>query len=448
MSDMDDPAARALASMCRAEGEFSLLLDEQFEILWHTSSLTAVLGYESIVGRNGMEFIHPDDLQLVVDLIARFAATDTDNESTAPAFRPDPSDVRVLAESGEWIPHNSIVFDHTNDPAIRGLLVNCRVVVDRSDIALSIELLGTGAPVEEVLSVIARLADRGLGGDSRCTVAWWHGDEIRVVWSPEPPVPHPLMAAAACNAVRLGIRDATIIIDLSDPVLMGAGTPARDLGFSAAYLTPIVAPDGVEVIGCLLAWGHHAIELTVYPRPLHVGLRIAALAIMDGRTKSDLRWAASHDPLTLLVNRAEFTRRLDAMDDSVTLLYIDLDDFKPVNDVYGHAVGDAVLVEVATRIRDTIGPESLAGRLGGDEFAVAIPGSGDIAVGLDLAHRLVDVLRRPIDVSDLTVGIGASVGVASGIQPLIPSVLIHRADEALLEAKHAGRNMVKSAALD
>ena len=98
-------------------------------------------------------------------------------------------------------------------------------------------------------------------------------------------------------------------------------------------------------------------------------------------------------------------------------------------------------------IRDAIGPGSVAGRLGGDEFAVAIPGAGDIAVGVELAHRLVDVLRRPIHVSDLTVGIGASVGVASGIQPLIPSVLIHRADEALLEAKHAGRNMVKSAAL-
>ena len=71
VSEEDDPAARGFASMCRAEGEFSLLLDEQFEILWHTSSLTEVLGYESIVGRNGMEFIHPDDLQLVVDLIAR-----------------------------------------------------------------------------------------------------------------------------------------------------------------------------------------------------------------------------------------------------------------------------------------------------------------------------------------------------------------------------------------
>ena len=266
MSDIDDPAARGFASICRAEGEFSLLLDDQFVILWHTSSLTGVLGYESIVGRNGMEFIHPDDLQLVVDLIARFGAADTNGESVMPSFRPDPSDVRILAASGEWIAHNSVVFDHTTDPTIRGLLVNCRVVVDRSDIALSIELLGTGAPVEEVLSMVARLADRGLGGDSRCTVAWWHGDEIRVTWSPEPPTPHPLMAAAASNAVRMGMREATIIMDFDDPVLMGAGTPARELGFTAAYLTPIVASDGVEVIGCLLAWGHHAIELTVYPR--------------------------------------------------------------------------------------------------------------------------------------------------------------------------------------
>ena len=82
VTEVDGTTARGFASMCRAEGEFSLLLDEQFEILWHTSSLTAVLGYESIVGRNGMEFIHPDDLQLVVDLIARFAAADTSEESS------------------------------------------------------------------------------------------------------------------------------------------------------------------------------------------------------------------------------------------------------------------------------------------------------------------------------------------------------------------------------
>jgi hypothetical protein len=117
---VDGPAARGFASMCRAEGEFSLLLDEQFEILWHTSSLTEVLGYESIVGRNGMEFIHPDDLQLVVDLIARVAAAETGDESTSPSFRPDPSDVRVLAESGEWIAHNSVVFDQPWTPRSGG----------------------------------------------------------------------------------------------------------------------------------------------------------------------------------------------------------------------------------------------------------------------------------------------------------------------------------------
>ncbi|MBK5332727.1 MAG: GGDEF domain-containing protein [Ilumatobacteraceae bacterium] len=165
---------------------------------------------------------------------------------------------------------------------------------------------------------------------------------------------------------------------------------------------------------------------------------------MDGRRKGDLRWAASHDPLTLLVNRAEFARELDAMHGGdVALLYLDLDDFKPINDVHGHSVGDAVLVEVAARIRETVGTAGRAGRLGGDEFAIACPGLDD-ADGWALADRVIAAVRRPIRVGDITV-VGASIGVAMGVQPLIASILIQRADDALLQAKDAGKNTVKIA---
>jgi diguanylate cyclase (GGDEF)-like protein len=259
-------------------------------------------------------------------------------------------------------------------------------------------------------------------------------------------MPDPRLAEAARMALRSGVVDAMTITDLNHPQLHGAGAVAAELGYAMANLIPIIAPEGNEVIGCLLGWGHYPVELSLHPQlPLHIGLRIASLAIMDGRRKGDLRWAASHDPLTLLINRGEFARALEEMHgDDVALLYLDLDDFKPINDVHGHSVGDAVLVEVAARIRETVGIAGRAGRLGGDEFAIACPGLND-ADGWALADRVIAAIRRPIRIGDITVAVGASIGVAMGVQPLIPSILIQRADEALLQAKDAGKNTVKVA---
>jgi len=432
--------------MCRAEGQFSLLLDAAFDVVWHTDSLKDILGYDLIIGRNGVEFVHPDDVALVLDLLVQVGKHQAVRVDPGPAFRPEPIDIRLLASSGEWVPMEVTTFDRLGDPDVRGFLIMCRVVVDRSDIARSIELLGTGASVDEVLPLIARLADRIMETDARCAVAWWHEDEVRLTWSPDGPLPDQRLAEAARMALRSGVVDAMTITDLQHPQLHGAGAVAAEFGYKMAHLIPIITPEGDEVIGCLLGWGHYPVELSLHPQlPLHIGLRIASLAIMDGRRKGDLRWAASHDPLTLLFNRAEFARALDSMrGDDVALLYLDLDDFKPINDVHGHSVGDAVLVEVAARIRETVGTAGRAGRLGGDEFAIACPGL-DATAGWELADRVIAAIRRPIRVGDITVAVGASVGVATGVHPLIPSILIQRADEALLQAKDAGKNTVKVA---
>lgn len=446
MEDLADRTARGLAGLCRAEGQFTLLLDDAFDVVWHTGSLTNILRYQGIVGRNGVDFLHPDDVALVLDLLVQVGEHQTVRVDPEPAFRPEPIDIRVLASSGDWVPMEVTTFDYLGDPDVRGFLIICRLIVDRSDIARSIELLGTGASVDDVLPLVARLADRIMGTDARCALAWWHDDDARLAWSPDAPMPDLRLAEAARMALRSGVVDAMTITDLHHSVLHGAGAVAAEFGYSVANLIPIIAPEGNEVIGCLLGWGHYPVELSLHPQlPLHIGLRIASLAIMDGRRKGDLRWAASHDPLTLLINRAEFARALDAMHGGdVALLYLDLDDFKPINDVHGHSVGDAVLVEVAARIRETVGTAGRAGRLGGDEFAIACPGLDD-ADGWELADRVIAAVRRPIRVGDITVAVGASIGVAMGVQPLIPSILIQRADEALLQAKDAGKNTIKIA---
>jgi diguanylate cyclase (GGDEF)-like protein len=176
---------------------------------------------------------------------------------------------------------------------------------------------------------------------------------------------------------------------------------------------------------------------------VHVALRLAALAIADHRTKRSLRWAAAHDPLTGLANRAEFARRLDELaSGDLVLLYIDLDDFKPINDQHGHPVGDMVLKEVGRRIASVIGRHDIVGRLGGDEFAVVCAGTSDPAHGRAVGDRIVRAVRVPLIANGLHLRVGASVGVAVGAHPLIPAVLARRADEALYQAKSSGKNTV------
>jgi len=147
--------------------------------------------------------------------------------------------------------------------------------------------------------------------------------------------------------------------------------------------------------------------------------------------------------LTGLANRSEFARRLDEVAGAdLVLLYIDLDDFKPINDAYGHPVGDLVLQEIARRIADVIGPNDTVGRLGGDEFAVVCSGISDPASGREVGDRIISAIRAPLFVNGLQLTVGASVGVAVGAHPLIPAVLVRSADEALYNAKNSGKNTV------
>jgi diguanylate cyclase (GGDEF)-like protein len=440
--DVDD--RRALTSLSRREGEFSLLLDEQFDILWHSSSLSAILGFDDLRGRNGTEFVHPDDLELVLRTMLQANEDDEAHNQLDPTHAPESADIRLLDVNGRWNVVEATTFDHLQDPAINGVLCTCRVVRDRSDVARAIELLGSGAPVDAVLPVVARLADRSMGGVARCAIARRHSQGTTAVTAVDEPALDPRLVEAVDLVWSLGLTESLIITDLDDPRLGGAGRVAAAAGYLAAYLVPIEAPTGSEIVGAMVTWGRSTIDFQApLQSPLHVALRLAALAISDHGTKRALRWAASHDPLTGLANRAEFSRRLDELAaDDLVLLYIDLDDFKPINDAHGHPVGDAVLVEVARRIANVIGSDDVVGRLGGDEFAVVSAGAGAADRGRAIADRIIDAVRLPILANGLRLRVGASVGVAMGAQPLIPSVLIQQADEALYTAKNSGKNTV------
>ena len=160
--------------------------------------------------------------------------------------------------------------------------------------------------------------------------------------------------------------------------------------------------------------------------------------------------AAHGDPLTRAANRAGFSAALDdalrRRDGSATgVVYVDLDDFKPVNDAHGHAIGDAVLQKVVARLQDGMREGDLVGRLGGDEFALLlrdITPEGLAAV----TKRVRDAIAAPMTFDDLTVRIGASVGVASAPRDGVTvDALLAAADERMYREKRgkSGRHAVE-----
>jgi diguanylate cyclase (GGDEF)-like protein len=162
----------------------------------------------------------------------------------------------------------------------------------------------------------------------------------------------------------------------------------------------------------------------------------------------ELHILATHDSLTGLPNRKYFQKRLDSCihraqrdeDYSFALLFIDLDQFKQVNDRYGHYAGDTLLKEVAARIESHVRPRDNIGRFAGDEFIVLIEDvSGDMV--LDIAGRILDSVKQPIRVEDTSVSIDASIGITMSGNAHEARDLIEIADKAMYHAKRRDRGV-------
>ncbi len=170
--------------------------------------------------------------------------------------------------------------------------------------------------------------------------------------------------------------------------------------------------------------------------------------------QAELTHLAYHDPLTGLPNRTLFYQRIGRAFDTraetsgFAVLCLDLDGFKPINDMLGHATGDALLRQFAARLTKALGPRDTAARMGGDEFAILHIG-GDEESALDLAHRIAEFSQQPFDfdgeVVSVAVGIGIAHAPADGADP---DALLHSADLALYSAKRAGRGGIRAYAPD
>jgi diguanylate cyclase (GGDEF)-like protein len=173
------------------------------------------------------------------------------------------------------------------------------------------------------------------------------------------------------------------------------------------------------------------------------------LAENSCRAHAELEHQAHHDHLTHLPTRSKFFRTLQNAVDAapagtVALLNVDLDDFKQVNDRYGHAAGDELLIEVAFRMAAVAASGGLAARFGGDEFALLLTGLAGPGEAEHIAGRLCTALAAPVCLTDATVTVGASIGVAVSEPGITIAELTRRADLAMYSAKAGGKNAVRT----
>jgi diguanylate cyclase (GGDEF)-like protein len=233
---------------------------------------------------------------------------------------------------------------------------------------------------------------------------------------------------------------------VGDPVLRKILTSR---GFIATVLVPLVTADAfLGMLSVSVLDRPARLKATEELRDRLSGVAAQAVtALQNGRLLDEMTHQALHDQLTGLANRARFTDQLQrALDRAreelhpVTLLYIDLDGFKPVNDEFGHDVGDQLLVAVAKRLAACTRADDTVARLGGDEFAVLIDSETAAGHATEVSGRLAAALRRPFMIDGHQLKIGASIGRAVfPIDAEDPDGLLRCADAAMFGVKRSTR---------
>jgi diguanylate cyclase (GGDEF)-like protein/PAS domain S-box-containing protein len=287
---------------------------------------------------------------------------------------------------------------------------------------------------------------------------------------------------AASEAAALAASEARfrgLVDDNSDLVLLigadqrvrSASRAARDvLGFDPRELEhkdlgDVVHPDDLPLLASAAGSRHRRLEIRMRHRNGY-WLNVEAVAndmstdanidalVVTVRDVSErkafeeqLRHRAFHDPLTQLPNRALLHDRLQhaltrdgRFEDQVAVLFLDLDDFKMVNDGLGHASGDELLVLAARRLRSCLRSADTAARLGGDEFGVLLEGVPDVDQAVAVAQRILAAFADPFSIGGLPVPLRVSIGVAIGqAQASAADELLRDADVAMYAAKREGK---------
>jgi diguanylate cyclase (GGDEF)-like protein/PAS domain S-box-containing protein len=410
---------RRFRTLVESSSDIVVVIDDGGRIASATPACEHLLGVTEaeLIGTDPFGLVHDDDKVLAAVVLGRPVPQATQTE---------PIELRLVDATGQARWFEVLARDLSDEPEIMGLVVNCREISDRKETEdkLARSEARFRALVEHSSDVVAVLDETG---------------QITFV--------------TASVTAMLGFSPEELIGSRLTDVLTGAERaklhPLRDelLGTGADHRLP---PSTVEVRVRARDGEWHTLDATLTDlrhEEAVGGLVVNVRDVTVNRAlERDLHHQAVHDVLTGLGNRALFTHRLNEVlthrraNHLVANLFVELDDFKAVNDQLGHAMGDEVLITIAQRLRACLHPADTAARLGGDEFAVLVEAPYGENVVATVAERILRTLREPITIHDREITVTASIGVALDTDATFSAEeLMRNADMAMYLAKEQGK---------
>ena len=406
--DVSDEAAaeHRMQRLLRDSSGAAYVVDAEGRVTWTTPGIDRFIGTHRMMTREVVDELfapHADE----DDVIAAYERVRTagDGASTRIVGRIGPSNAK------RWV--DVTLTDASDDPALNGVIVNIR------DVDEAVRASETGHRLTQVLESTTDLVcvfDEAFG------LVWANAAAVDVIGA----------EAIESGAVRsrLPLWTRTVLLREALPALQTDGTWRGELG--------VLSTEDVEV----------PLEVTLLTHRGATGVEFVSVIGRDishrKALESQLRAKARHDPLTGLPNRSLLSERLEHAlrdDGRVTVLFLDLDQFKAVNDTQGHDAGDRLLVAAAERLRGALRPADMVARFGGDEFVILLPGVDDVDQARDLAERVLGHLRGPIRIGPMELFLTASAGVAVA-DGADASTLVSNADAAMYQAKANGRDQI------
>ncbi|MEY2451443.1 MAG: hypothetical protein QOD92_1017 [Acidimicrobiaceae bacterium] len=411
-----------------------VVINPDGHIRYAGGSIERVLGWpaDQVAGRNMVEFLPPDQVELAIAVIAEIEEVDREGAGVPMVFQ-------LLRPDGEttWVEIGAIPL--LDVPGVDCIVLRQRVWDSQHWFDTFLDALLADEPLGDVLAALCRSIAASLEAEGAVVHYQFDGVAFAGAAGFGAPVEQlPLDVGPWCEAA-LAHGPAEV-----DPVNLPCfvGAPAMAMGLRTCWTMPIPLSQGLAP-AVLSVWrSESGAPLMGHRHALDRSARYVQLALVRTAEHQRLRHLAGHDALTGVANRAEFRDRLAhalAIGESdLAVAFCDLDDFKPINDNYGHRVGDDVLVEVATRLRGCLRTGDELARIGGDEFTVLLRNVPDTAAARHVADRLLAAARDPFQVEGDEAKIGLSVGIALSEPGATADALLERADEALYEVKRAG----------